>query len=92
MTPRDRKHPNANQPNRKTKNGGSWKASQANKPQRDDMNRVVGWKISLSYLDEKGNKTDWLMHEYTTNNPNIPRGSQEHKEDSNKVVFYFLKA
>ncbi|PWA81143.1 NAC domain-containing protein [Artemisia annua] len=37
-----------------------------------------------------GNKTDWLMHEYTTNNPNIPRGSQEHKEDSNKLTGWVL--
>ena len=90
--PWERKHPNGTRSNRKTKNGGTWKKSHKGKPQYDHMNQVVGWKACLFYLDEKGNKTDWLMHEYTTDNPNIPIGSQEQKEDSNKVIYYFLKA
>ncbi|PWA98457.1 NAC domain-containing protein [Artemisia annua] len=87
---RERKYPNGTRPNRKTKSGGTWKANQTGKPQCDDMNQVVGKKTCLFYLDEKGNNTDCLMHEYTTDNPNIPLGSQEQKEDSNKLTRWVL--
>ncbi|GKA30257.1 NAC domain-containing protein [Tanacetum coccineum] len=90
LTPRERKHPNGNRPNRKTKNGGTWKASQKAKPQFDNMKRVVGSKTCLSYIDEKFNKTAWLMQEYTTDNPNIPIGSHEQKEDGNKLTGWVL--
>ncbi|GKB44989.1 hypothetical protein Tco_0889931 [Tanacetum coccineum] len=49
------------------------------------MKRVVGSKTCLSYIDEKFNKTAWLMQEYTTDNPNIPIGSHEQKEDADWV-------
>ncbi|PWA86032.1 NAC domain-containing protein [Artemisia annua] len=90
LTSRERKHPNGTRSNRKTKSGSTWKASGKGKPQYDDMNRVVGSKKCLFHLDEKGNKTDWLMHEYTTDNPNIPIGSQEQKEDINKLTQWVL--
>ncbi|PWA74466.1 NAC domain-containing protein [Artemisia annua] len=85
LTWMERKHPNGSRPNRQTRNGGRWKASQARAAVKDVTNRVVGSRLSLDYFDEKKRKTPWLMHEYTTKNPNISKESQKHNTDKNMV-------
>ena len=85
LTWMERKHPNGSRPNRQTRNGGNWKASQACAAVKDVTNRVVGSRLSLVYFDEKKRKTPWLMHEYSTKNPNISKESQKHNTDKNKV-------
>ena len=86
LTWMERKHPNGSRPNRQTRNGGRWKASQACEAVKDVItNQVVGSRLSLVYFDEKKRKTPWLMHEYSTKNPNISKESQKHNTDKNKV-------
>ncbi|PWA89710.1 NAC domain-containing protein [Artemisia annua] len=86
LTWMERKHPNGSRPNRQTRNGGRWKASQARAAVKDVTNRVVGSRLSLDYFDEKKRKTPWLMHEYTTKNPNISKESQKHNTDKNMAI------
>ncbi|XP_076910401.1 NAC transcription factor ONAC010-like [Bidens hawaiensis] len=79
LTSRDRKYPKGDLPNRKTKNFGSWKASQRYTTVYNKAREAVGSKRSLAYYDDKGKKTSWLMHEYITNDPNLPIGSDGNK-------------
>ncbi|GJV63719.1 NAC domain-containing protein [Tanacetum coccineum] len=90
LTWTEQKHPNGIRPNRQTRNGGTWKASQACAPVQDVTERVVGSKLSLVYLDEKKRKTPWLMQEYTTKNPNIPKENRKHNSDKNKMTDWVL--
>lgn len=75
LTERERKYAKGKRPNRITKNSGMWKASQKYTTVYDDVNRgglAVGTKRSLAYFDDKGQKTQWLMHEYSIDDPNSP--------------------
>ncbi|PWA49704.1 NAC domain-containing protein [Artemisia annua] len=90
LTWMERKYPNGSHPNRQTRNSGRWKASQACAAVKDVSNRVVGSRLSLAYFDEKERKTPWLMHEYTTKNPNISKESQKHNTDKNKFSDWVL--
>ncbi|KAJ4709351.1 NAC domain protein [Melia azedarach] len=70
FTPRDRKYPNGQRPNRAATDG-YWKATGADKPVKYNDN-VVGFKKSLVFYKgkaPKGSKTNWIMHEYRVNNP-----------------------
>lgn len=53
---------------------------------KDVTNRVVGSRSSLVYIDEKQRKTPWLMQEYTTENPNIPKESRKHNTNQKKMT------
>ncbi|PWA50490.1 NAC domain-containing protein [Artemisia annua] len=90
LTWTEHKHCNGNCLNRQTRNGGNWKASQACAAVKDVTNRVVGSRLSLAYFDENKHKTRWLMHEYTTKNPNIPKESRKHNTDKNKLTDWVL--
>ncbi|XP_034688143.1 NAC domain-containing protein 72-like [Vitis riparia] len=66
FTPRDRKYPNGNRPNR-TAGDGFWKASARDHTITMDNNETIGYKKSLAYHEGKpknGVKTNWLMKEY----------------------------
>ncbi|KAJ4709352.1 NAC domain protein [Melia azedarach] len=71
FTPRDRKYPNGQRPNRAAADG-YWKATGADKPVKY-KNNIVGFKKSLVFYKGKaprGSKTNWIMHEYrVSNNP-----------------------
>ncbi|KAL4580110.1 hypothetical protein LXL04_016290 [Taraxacum kok-saghyz] len=72
LTPRDRKYPRGNTPDRAVRNGGFWKATQKYKVYDDATRQKVGYKRSLVFYEKKDISTKWLMHEYTTNEPNLP--------------------
>ncbi|XP_023742186.2 NAC domain-containing protein 2 [Lactuca sativa] len=74
LTSRDRKYPRGNRPNRGVLGKhGYWKTTQVQKPVYDATSgEMVGYKGSLAFFDENDDKTMWLMHEYTTNEPNLP--------------------
>lgn len=86
FTPRTRTAPNGDRPNRQTKDFGYWKTTQKDSTVRDVASGLeVGKKRSLVYYDASDKKSpsdkksQWLMHEYTTMDPNIPVGSIEDK-------------
>ncbi|KAL3828196.1 hypothetical protein ACJIZ3_016998 [Penstemon smallii] len=73
-TPRDRKYRNGTRPNRAAGNG-YWKATGADKSIYYG-DKEVGKKKSLVYYEgkpPKGDKTNWIMHEYRTTIPNAKR-------------------
>lgn len=67
FTPRDRKYRNGFRPNRAA-GDGYWKATGADKPIRSNGVAVpVGFRKALVFYrgkPPKGNKTNWIMHEY----------------------------
>ncbi|GJW02986.1 NAC domain-containing protein [Tanacetum coccineum] len=82
FTPRTRMNPNGDRPNRRTGDFGYWKTTQKDTTvyMYDDASGLeVGKKRCLVYYDASNKKSQWLMHEYTTIDPNIPVGSREDK-------------
>ncbi|KAI3675969.1 hypothetical protein L1987_85565 [Smallanthus sonchifolius] len=75
---RDRKYPRGRVPSRRTKNFGFWRASQKYTTVYHGS-EAVGCRTSLAYFDDNRNKTQWLMLEYTTNDPNLPIGTDDNK-------------
>ncbi|XP_050223638.1 NAC transcription factor 32-like [Mercurialis annua] len=70
FTPRDRKYKNGLRPNRAAR-GGYWKATGGDKFIRHE-GIVVGRKRALVFYmgkPPKGDKTDWIMHEFRLENP-----------------------
>ena len=67
FTPRDKKYPNCSRPNRVAR-PGYWKVTGAYKPiTAKGSNKRVGIKKALVFYvgkAPKGNKTNWIMHEY----------------------------
>lgn len=67
FTPRDRKYPNGERPNR-TAGSGYWKATGTDKPILSASgSRSIGVKKALVFYKgrpPKGVKTDWIMTEY----------------------------
>lgn len=64
FSPRDRKYPNGSRPNRAA-GSGYWKATGADKPIGHP--KPVGIKKALVFYSgkaPKGDKTNWIMHEY----------------------------
>ncbi|XP_010521273.1 PREDICTED: NAC domain-containing protein 2 [Tarenaya hassleriana] len=64
FSPRDRKYPNGSRPNRSA-GSGYWKATGADKP--IGRPKPVGIKKALVFYSgkpPKGDKTNWIMHEY----------------------------
>ncbi|XP_075497449.1 NAC transcription factor 32-like [Primulina tabacum] len=77
FTPRDRKYMNGSRPNRAA-GDGFWKATAIGKKICDN-NECIGLKRTLVFYQGKasnGKKTNWIMHEYTINQPpRHPTGS-----------------
>lgn len=70
FTPRDRKYPNGERPNRAA-GTGYWKATGADKPIIFKGTKVGFRKALVFYKGKppKGDKTDWIMHEFRVNAP-----------------------
>ncbi|KAE8037171.1 hypothetical protein FH972_009784 [Carpinus fangiana] len=71
FTPRYRKYPNGNRPNRAA-GDGFWRPIAAKKQVKDSTNTVIGFKQTLTFYKGKspeGHKTNWNMHEYRIINP-----------------------
>ncbi|XWS74903.1 hypothetical protein CRYUN_Cryun01aG0038400 [Craigia yunnanensis] len=70
FTPRDRKYKNGSRPDRAA-GDGYWKATGADKHVKC-KGTLVGFKKNLVFhrgKPPKGDKTNWIMHEYTLSNP-----------------------
>ncbi|XVF78169.1 hypothetical protein PTKIN_Ptkin14bG0108000 [Pterospermum kingtungense] len=65
FSPRDRKYPNGSRPNR-VAGSGYWKATGTDKIITTDGRKVGIKKALVFYVGKapKGNKTNWIMHEY----------------------------
>ncbi|MQL97682.1 hypothetical protein Taro_030369 [Colocasia esculenta] len=75
FTPRDRKYPNGNRPNRAA-GDGYWKATGSDKPVIGEGGAVVGSKKALVFYRGKppdGDKTNWIMNEYRIEDANQRR-------------------
>ncbi|MQM13604.1 hypothetical protein Taro_046535 [Colocasia esculenta] len=74
FTPRDRKYPNGSRPSRSA-GDGYWKATGADKTiKRNGV--LVGWRKALVFYigrPPKGEKTNWIMHEYRAKDERGPR-------------------
>ncbi|XP_031250959.1 NAC domain-containing protein 2-like [Pistacia vera] len=70
FTPRDRKYKNGERPNRSA-GDGYWKATGADRPVNHNGVQVGSRKALVFYKGKppKGNKTDWIMHEFRVENP-----------------------
>ncbi|XP_050223634.1 NAC domain-containing protein 18-like [Mercurialis annua] len=87
FTPRDKKYPNGSRPNRAA-DGGYWKATGADKPIKH-KGIVVGRKRALVFYmgkPPKGDKTDWIMHEFRLENPpptRVPKKTNPNTKEFN---------
>ncbi|KAI8025798.1 NAC domain-containing protein 1 [Camellia lanceoleosa] len=80
FTPRDGKYKNGKRPNRAA-GDGYWKVTCTNKTLRF-MGADVGFRTALVFykgIPPKGEKTDWIMHEYRlpNNHPKAPTVGNE---------------
>ncbi|KAK6925601.1 NAC domain [Dillenia turbinata] len=72
FTPREKKYPNGQRPNRRAIEG-YWKATGADR--KIKCVGIIGYKRGLAYYIGKaphGTKTDWIMHEYRLDPTMIP--------------------
>ncbi|KAI3675405.1 hypothetical protein L1987_84995 [Smallanthus sonchifolius] len=76
FSPRDRKYPNGSRPNR-VAGSGYWKATGTDKVITTGGRRVGIKKALVFYVGKapKGNKTNWIMHEYRLSDPQRKHGS-----------------
>lgn len=76
FSPRDRKYPNGSRPNR-VAGTGYWKATGTDKVITTGGKRVGIKKALVFYVGKapKGNKTNWIMHEYRLSEPQRKNGS-----------------
>lgn len=76
FSPRDRKYPNGSRPNR-VAGSGYWKATGTDKVITTAGRRVGIKKALVFYVGKapKGNKTNWIMHEYRLSDPQRKNGS-----------------
>ncbi|KAF0894579.1 hypothetical protein E2562_001879 [Oryza meyeriana var. granulata] len=84
FSPRDRKYPNGQRPNRAA-GTGYWKATGADKPVGSP--RPVAIKKALVFYagkPPKGVKTNWIMHEYRL--ADVDRSAAARKNKSNNVL------
>ncbi|XP_057794982.1 NAC domain-containing protein 19-like [Salvia miltiorrhiza] len=78
FTPRDRKYPNGERPDRGSESG-YWKATGADKPVMVG-DATIGFRKALVFYQgkpQKGVKTKWIMHEYRVNAPARKKRSKD---------------
>lgn len=91
FSPRDRKYPNGARPNRAAVSG-YWKATGTDKAIYSGTKYVGVKKALVFYMGKppKGNKTDWIMHEYrlheTKPTPNKHNGSMRVRVMSHSIT------
>uniref|UniRef100_A0A2N9GNL6 NAC domain-containing protein n=1 Tax=Fagus sylvatica TaxID=28930 RepID=A0A2N9GNL6_FAGSY len=79
FTPRARKYRNGNRPNRAA-GDGYWKGIEAERAIISDEEVVVGFGKTLVFYRgkaPKGDKTNWIMHEYRVNDPPLDKSSDD---------------
>ncbi|GAV75067.1 NAM domain-containing protein, partial [Cephalotus follicularis] len=96
FTPRDRKYPNGSRPSRGVYLGsGFWKATGADRPVKHN-GVEVGKRKALVYFKgkpPKGEKTDWIMHEYRLNHhPHYQRNVASMRLDECVLCRIYKKA
>ncbi|KAF8409322.1 hypothetical protein HHK36_005396 [Tetracentron sinense] len=76
FSPRDRKYPRGSRPNR-VAGSGYWKATGTDKIITTEGRKVGIKKALVFYIGKapKGNKTNWIMHEYRLSEPTRKTGS-----------------
>ncbi|KAJ7964085.1 putative NAC domain protein [Quillaja saponaria] len=83
FTPRDRKYRNGSRPKRSAAEG-YWKATGADRSVKS-VGAVVGYRKALVFYEgkpPKGDKTNWIMHEYRVNDPpRTKRGTNDMRLD-----------
>ncbi|XP_020597561.1 NAC transcription factor 29-like [Phalaenopsis equestris] len=83
FSPRDRKYPNGNRPNRAA-GSGYWKATGTDKPiLAPDGIQCIGVKKALIFYQgrpPKGTKTEWVMHEYRLLDSSFPCHAKRTKD------------
>jgi len=87
FSPRDRKYPNGSRPNRAA-GSGYWKATGADKP--IGKPKALGIKKALVFYSgkaPKGEKTNWIMHEYRL--ANVDRSASK-KNNNLRVCLHFI--
>ena len=88
FTPRDRKYKNGSRPDRGA-GDGYWKATGADKHVKC-KGTLVGFKKNLVFYrgkPPKGQKTNWIMHEYILSNP--PARERASNDDMRVNYFFF---
>ena len=91
FTPRDRKYPNGQRPNRSITNG-HWKATGADKEIKFE-DRKVGYRKSLVFYrggPRDGVKTNWMMHEFRVAEPPKPPSRSGVNDMRVYIKFFFF--
>ena len=89
FTPRERKYKNGIRPNRAA-GDGFWKATGADKKIKSKTEILIGFRKALVFYrgkPPKGEKTNWIMHEYRINHPPLTKRNPDDMRVSRTYLF-----